>query len=721
VPITPPKTSWTEPGFVVRVAGMPIDVLDRLRAHRTLAGLEEVLDIERWLDERRDALCDALHGLVGGNDDTASRRRLIALRRDIHLARLPRTRPDAAAFPEMPSALAADVADWYERLVRRRDALARAESELAAEALEVRCALKEIARDVNLRHGLVQASPSLYVTLDRWLASTEPPRADRKFERRLAKYISRTATKTSPYSTFTSSGEGRWSTGDAAVHCASRSAGGALASRRSIVELNAFLQRQILRSVAMLPELRPQTRLAVNTSLVDTGSVLRFLGKQEHEAVIELGASATLRSIVDEVRHGEGGTYGGLLERLSRGDGGQRTAEIVRFVDRLIGLGLLEVSLDIADCADDKLALLARELRRVGGPRLDALADLVTALRGELAGYAATAIPADRFAGARAIEQAFGRLCAALGWELRGDDLPKHPFYEDTLLPDAAIECSGRAWSAVLGDLELVQRLAGAFDRFLPGRLAAAAFFEDHHGAGATVPFLEFYGEFCREIRQPAGWRADHRISGADLLTCYERPHPVPQVGLERLAVLAELQRRLTAWFAALPIARGVRRASPAEIRELLAGFPSFVPPIESTGFHCQVIAVDARVQVVLNELVMGFGRSRARLVRLDEMSGGGVFAPSGPPGERDAASRRHAEVAGAMGSNLNLRRPAAAKQDDRSGSMLSSVAVITFAVAATGGLIYGGATCDFPGCKVVFGGPLLLLGGAALFTLGRD
>ena len=66
-------------------------------------------------------------------------------------------------------------------------------------------------------------------------------------------------------------------------------------------------------------------------------------------------------------------------------------------------------------------------------------------------------------------------------------------------------------------------------------------------------------------------------------------------------------------------------------------------------------------------------------------------------------------------------RRSAAAKQDDRSGSMLSSVAVITLAVAATGGLIYGGATCDFPGCKVVFGGPLLLLGGAALFTLGRD
>jgi len=41
--------------------------------------------------------------------------------------------------------------------------------------------------------------------------------------------------------------------------------------------------------------------------------------------------------------------------------------------------------------------------------------------------------------------------------------------------------------------------------------------------------------------------------------------------------------------------------------------------------------------------------------------------------------------------------------------------------VAATGGLIYGVATCEFEGCKAVFGVPLVLIGGGALFLLGRD
>lgn len=61
------------------------------------------------------------------------------------------------------------------------------------------------------------------------------------------------------------------------------------------------------------------------------------------------------------------------------------------------------------------------------------------------------------------------------------------------------------------------------------------------------------------------------------------------------------------------------------------------------------------------------------------------------------------------------------ADPDDRSGSIVASAAVIGLAVAATAGLIYGVATCEFEGCKAVFGVPLVLIGGGALFLLGRD
>ena len=61
------------------------------------------------------------------------------------------------------------------------------------------------------------------------------------------------------------------------------------------------------------------------------------------------------------------------------------------------------------------------------------------------------------------------------------------------------------------------------------------------------------------------------------------------------------------------------------------------------------------------------------------------------------------------------------ADHEDQSRSIVASVAVVGLGVAAIGGLVYGAATCDFAGCKAVFGVPLVLIGGGALFLLGRD
>jgi len=70
---------------------------------------------------------------------------------------------------------------------------------------------------------------------------------------------------------------------------------------------------------------------------------------------------------------------------------------------------------------------------------------------------------------------------------------------------------------------------------------------------------------------------------------------------------------------------------------------------------------------------------------------------------------------------HLPQRRAVEARPDDQSRSIVASVVVVGLAAAAIGGLGYGAATCDFPGCKAVFGVPLVLIGGSLLFLLGRD
>ena len=62
-------------------------------------------------------------------------------------------------------------------------------------------------------------------------------------------------------------------------------------------------------------------------------------------------------------------------------------------------------------------------------------------------------------------------------------------------------------------------------------------------------------------------------------------------------------------------------------------------------------------------------------------------------------------------------RKSVKAAPEDRSGSAMSSFVVIGFGVGAIAGLGYGAATCEFPGCEVVFGLPLVLVAGAVAFA----
>jgi len=65
--------------------------------------------------------------------------------------------------------------------------------------------------------------------------------------------------------------------------------------------------------------------------------------------------------------------------------------------------------------------------------------------------------------------------------------------------------------------------------------------------------------------------------------------------------------------------------------------------------------------------------------------------------------------------------RAAKPEKEDQTRSIATSVVVLSLGAAAAGGLVYGLATCEFAGCKAVFGVPLVLIGGGALFALGRD
>lgn len=641
-----------EPTFVVRVAGMPMGVLARLSFDRTTRLLDELLDIEQWLRANGERLSDGLHGIVGGTDDRTDRRRLISLRRDVFHARMPKIgKPDRALLARMPLELATDIEDWYARIERHSTLHDHARSELEAESAARRDTLRELAADRSFQQGIAVVSRDLYPELVKWLC--DGSREDRRLEQRLVKYLARTAAKTSPSSTFTSSGQGRWAVDEGPAVQVS-----ADLSRRGVVELNAMTLRRIHESLATWPQVRPLLGLEVNGSLTDDGEFLRFISTRGAEALRELAGTPTLRRFLTTICDGAERTYGDVVAGLTDLDPDARSAQITGFLDKLIDVGLVEIGFGIPSYSTDQLGQLVQALAPIPGAEVAAVRDLLAGLRGDLGTYARTDDPAQRFRQANAIDRRLAEISRELGGDLAGEVGPRNAFYEDTLLPGVALACSAPRWQSVLDDLDLLRALAGPYDRFLPGRLAAAEFFTDHHGVGARTTLLEFYGEFCKEISHPAGWREGYRVSGQDLLSPFDDPFPVPDLGLATLSDVAQAQHRITRYVGEQPVDdSGTRHLDPQHVRELVSALPDVARPIRSVAFYCQAMVRDGEPHAVLNELTSGFGRSRARLGRLAHAIGSDWGATS--DGRGSAALRAGlAEIAGATGSNLNLKRP---------------------------------------------------------------
>ncbi|HEU5227271.1 MAG TPA: lantibiotic dehydratase, partial [Ktedonobacteraceae bacterium] len=230
--------------------------------------------------------------------------------------------------------------------------------------------------------------------------------------------------------------------------------------------------------------------------------------------------------------------------------------------------------------------------------------------------------------------------------------LNKNTIYEDTMVAAIDGQYAQALWQQPVEDLALIQRLSGLYTVFLSSQLATTTFFVDHYGAGANVKLLHFYEAFCKERHQAGGWRTNYRVSGAHLSHMLEQQTVPHSLRLPELDQVLALRQEIYRWMEGQAVDEdGVRRLDPARLHAFVANFPLFVIPPRSLAFYCQTLLRDDIPSLVLNALHSGFGRSRARLQRLESLISG----------ESQSDSQRVEapiliDIAGAFNSNVNLR-----------------------------------------------------------------
>jgi hypothetical protein len=184
------------PVTLVRAAGLPVSVIDDLMARDTVAALDEADAHDRAAAALAGPLSERLYRLVPELDKPL-RRTVVRLRRDIHNGRVSRV-------PEgLPADVAAIATQWAERMRQAVARRAAAGDHFAVESARAAKAMRSHLSRESVASGLALASPEF---TGRLLAAPLDDVPSARSARSATAYLTRTALKTSPFSSLTTIG-----------------------------------------------------------------------------------------------------------------------------------------------------------------------------------------------------------------------------------------------------------------------------------------------------------------------------------------------------------------------------------------------------------------------------------------------------------------------------------------------------------------------------------
>ncbi|MBB5777012.1 lantibiotic dehydratase [Nonomuraea jabiensis] len=598
------------PPVAVRTCGVAAAELESLRWDESYALVTRLLAKTARVAADGRRLAVALGDVIGGLGTSGSRPVLVGLRRALHTGRLPAGRewgPEAGAA--LPYGLRGEVEEWVRRAHECAGLRARLPEVVARESLEKEERLRAAAADPAFRRGLALAGGELAVDLETWLA--DPARRPKQQKLlRLAKYLVRAAVKTSPYSTFTSTGRAVWGGGE-----------------RHVERVVPVLELDGIQTFS-------DDRVRVNPSVTVAGGMAEFIGPPPGEALVSIGVTEAVAACLRVAEGGEWVPRGRFAEAL-----GAEPAAVTKFLDKLLTVGLLEARPDDAPPPD----LLAgiRRTERATDP---------STFRQELGRLIATAHAC------RAACADMAKNVAPAGRAIRGDGdggaggdggVGRAVVHEVAVCVEPVARLDLARWRDGLADLDVVRRWLAVFDAKHPMRLAVAAYLTTRYGPDPAVPFLTLHRHIQREL---AGTGPAGRELRAFLGSSAAWTQPLAASTLPRIRELERLRAEARSLALDAEDPDGTCRVTPGQLAAQLESWPSWIAIPASSACYVQAVA-DA---LVLNVVHGGHGRALRRLDHLVERAGG---HPE-PPRLQDPDGAVYAEFSGDLGSTLNARPP---------------------------------------------------------------
>jgi lantibiotic biosynthesis dehydratase-like protein len=588
---------------LLRVANLPFDTLAALHAGSFLRDLEDLLETERALYRMTRSIADLLHAAAGEPCDNPghakARFAILRLRRCVHNGRRLRENDFAEGGELLGTDLLAQLRRYEEVLEEVEQGRKALNASFGERLRRSRSELLRAATDPLLQHAIYLASRSLLPKL-RDLARGDSSRfshGERHTAAKVAAYVGRIATKTSPNGVFCSVAQVRFEGSSTSIK-------GVPGISHVDVLLSLAEVRKVAACLAVDPAVGPAIIPRPNPTLREKNGAWTFWkpasprNPTDEETLSRVKGQPILTLFLEEARRGIHTPV--ELLRVVAGRSGYECEELGSIYQTLVERGILIAEIEIPYSCRRRLRELAVSARRAGS-RADWIATV------ERIEEAVDEIPR---LGLLARIEAMERIVKQF------EPLPRNrSFNSDELFRvDAASSLAIRLPQRVLEDLRgpagvFAQLLAGIYPEVLQHRDLVSRFLKNHP-PDTDVEFLDLYGDFA-EPDNPAARPVEFPAPGDEA--------PVTDLGVR----IHSARRQTWEWFV-----RRAQEASPGEIVELseatLRSLVGDLPdPRWAAGVLFQIGArspseVDeGRYELVLNGLFNGIGLALSRFAHL--------------------------------------------------------------------------------------------------------
>ncbi|HEX2254056.1 MAG TPA: lantibiotic dehydratase [Thermoanaerobaculia bacterium] len=496
-----PSPATLFPRFVCRVGGLPAAAAtDALASEELGRLLDELHALERATAQRRDAVSDRLHELVGGETDGELRAARLNLRRRLYNGKP--ARPEELLL--LPAAVRAEVEELGDLLHRRAEVRERLAAAYPRETARLRRGLQKALGESSFQHALVLSSPALFDAQDRYRRA-DPARLrarERQIERGLLRYWTRMATKATPFSTFCQilPGElvapGHEAAGERETGGSGLVLRGDLAVTRTLVRLNKAFNTVVLHRLGREPALRRHLLVELNPTVREEGGVLRFLSTAGGREVFQrLPASPALELVRQALAGGEARTAHRLVAELAAREEVDLPEEAVGgYIDRLVEIGMLRLTTGIPAQDVEWDRRLAALLDGIDAAPARQAADFLRRLQELTAAFSAARQAGERRDLLATFDREFRAYREANDLRLRVNT----PVYEDATAPARALWHRSAPVEGLEDELRRYVTATARLNVLRCDQATMRHLFDELYAGRQRVGLLEFYEDYYR-------------------------------------------------------------------------------------------------------------------------------------------------------------------------------------------------------------------------------